>query len=65
MVPQIKAEYKIKYLTTAATILFSTGIGIPVALRQYILAVGVTVFILIINLLLGYFGRHIKEGKSK
>jgi putative Mg2+ transporter-C (MgtC) family protein len=46
---QIQQEYKIKFLTTAATILFSTGIGIAVALHQYILAVGVSVFILIIN----------------
>ncbi len=46
---QIQQEYKIKYLTTAATILFSTGIGISVALKQYVLAVGVTLFILFVN----------------
>jgi putative Mg2+ transporter-C (MgtC) family protein len=49
---QIEKEYKIKFLTTAATILFSTGIGIAVALHQYILATGVSVFIIIINLLM-------------
>lgn len=51
---QIQQEYKIKFLTTAATILFSTGIGISVALHQYILAVGVSVFILIINWVIRY-----------
>jgi putative Mg2+ transporter-C (MgtC) family protein len=50
---QIQSEYKIKYLTTAATILFSTGIGIAVALHQYYLSVGVSIFILIINLGIG------------
>ena len=52
MVLQIPHEHKIKYLTTAATILFSSGIGIAVALNQYIIAIGVTVFILIINYVL-------------
>lgn len=61
MVLQITDEYKIKYLTTAATILFSTGIGISVALHQYILAVGITIFILIINFLLGLISRQLKN----
>ena len=42
-------DEKIYYLTTAATILFSTAIGIAVALEQYVLAVGVTLLILLIN----------------
>jgi len=53
MVLQIQEEYRIKYLTTAATILFSSGIGIAVALNQYLLAGGVTAFILFVNYLLG------------
>lgn len=61
MVLQIRQEQKIKYLTTAATILFSTGIGISVALRQYYLAVGVTIFILFINYLLGSITMRIKR----
>lgn len=52
IVLQIEKEQKIKYLTTAATILFSSGIGIAVALRNYVLAVGVTLFILFINYLI-------------
>jgi len=47
-VMQLQKVYKVKYLTTAASILYSTGVGISVALDQYVLAVGLTVFILII-----------------
>ena len=61
MVLQIANEYKIKYLTTAATILFSTGIGISVALRQYVIAIGVTAFILFINYLLGLLTKLMKN----
>jgi len=65
MVLQIRQEQKIKYLTTAATILFSTGIGISVALRQYYLAVGVTIFILFINYLLGSITIHLKKKNNE
>jgi len=41
----------IKYLTTAATILFSAGIGISVGLQLYVVAVGLTVLGLIVNTL--------------
>jgi len=44
---QSPSDYKVKYLTTAATILFSTGLGICVALRFYVLAVGLTIFVLL------------------
>jgi putative Mg2+ transporter-C (MgtC) family protein len=40
----------VSYLTTSATILFSSGIGICVALRQYVLAVGVTLLVVLINM---------------
>lgn len=40
---------RVKYLTTAASLLFSAGLGICVAIERYILAVGVTVLILVIN----------------
>jgi putative Mg2+ transporter-C (MgtC) family protein len=55
MVLQIEKEKEVKYLTSAATILFSSGIGISVALKQYILAAGVTIFILFINYFLGLY----------
>ncbi len=58
---QIQSEYKIKFLTTAATILFSTGIGIAVALHQYYLAGAVTIFILIINFLMAWAGNKLKK----
>lgn len=44
-------EATVKYLTTAATILFSAGIGICAALGLYVLAVGIMILGLIINLL--------------
>ncbi len=61
---QIATESKIKYLTTAATILFSTGIGISVALDLIILAVFLTIFILFINYFIAWVGRKWKEGKD-
>lgn len=42
----------IRFLTTAATILFSAGVGICVGMRLYILAGGVTLLGLIINFLI-------------
>lgn len=42
-------ERHVSYLTTSATILFSSGLGICVALRQYVLAVGVTILVVMIN----------------
>lgn len=36
-------------LTTAATLLFSCAIGASCALKQYVLAIGVTVLVVIIN----------------
>lgn len=42
-------KVEVQNLTTAATLLFSAGIGIAVALQQYLLAVGVTGIALFIN----------------
>lgn len=42
-------EESIRYLTTAATILFSAGVGIAVGLRLYVVGVGVTIIGLLIN----------------
>jgi putative Mg2+ transporter-C (MgtC) family protein len=42
-------ENKVYNLTTAATVLFSAGIGIAVALEQYVLAITATLLILVIN----------------
>ena len=47
----LKSEqrHKVQYLTSAATILFSAGVGIAVALQKYILAVGLTLLVYLIN----------------
>ncbi len=63
LVLQIEKEHKIKFLTTSATILFASGIGIAVALDQYYLAVGATLFILFINYLMGKITSSLKSRK--
>lgn len=47
-----REEDDVKYLTTSAMMLFTAGIGISVALKLYILAVGVTITGLFFNTLL-------------
>ena len=42
-------ENHVKGLTTAATLLFSAGIGITVACQLYVLAIGITILLLFIN----------------
>lgn len=44
------SDHTVRFLTTAATLLFSSGIGITVALHLYVLAAGITLLILLINL---------------
>jgi len=48
-------ENQVKYLTTAASLLFSAGIGICVAVERYLIAVGVALLILLINRIVGQF----------
>lgn len=45
-------EHTVKYLTTAATILFSSGAGMCVALHLYLLGAGVTILGLIVNMVM-------------
>lgn len=52
---------QILYLTTAATILLSASIGMAVALYQYVLAVGIVVLVLIINLAIRKIDRKINK----
>ena len=61
---QVAKEHKIRYLTTAATILMSTGIGIGIALKQYILTIGVTIFVLIVNYLIRRFAMKLEKSKK-
>ena len=58
-------EERVRYLTTAATILFSAGIGISVALKQYVLATGVVFLALLINLLMRYIDKQVRKKRSK
>lgn len=58
---QIEAKSKIKFLTTAATILFSTAIGISVALGLYLLAISATIFIVIINYVIALIDRKLRK----
>lgn len=50
VVKSVSSE-KVTGLTTAATLLYSNGIGICVALKQYVLAIGITLLALAINYL--------------
>lgn len=62
---KMQEQHKVQYLTTAASILFSAGIGMSVALHHYIIAVGVTIFILIINVGANIVDRSIKKRKKR
>ena len=48
-------DEKVYFLTTAATILFSAGVGVSVALKNYILAVGLTILIISVNNIIGKY----------
>lgn len=52
---------KVRYLTSAATILLCAGIGITVASQKYILAVGLTLIVFCINHLLGKLERKLGD----
>ena len=56
---------KISGLTTAATLLFSMGIGIAVAIQQYIVAVGITVIVLIVNVVVRNITYKLSSPKQK
>jgi putative Mg2+ transporter-C (MgtC) family protein len=51
---KVEGKAQVRYLTTAATLLFSGGIGAAVALSQFYIAAGAALLILFINLILGY-----------
>lgn len=58
---QRKSEERIEGLTTAASILFTTGIGIAVAYNQYLASIGVALIILIVNIIFNYIPDWIKN----
>jgi putative Mg2+ transporter-C (MgtC) family protein len=62
----IKSEStdRVRNLTTAASLLMACGIGVTVALKQYLVAVGVTIFILLINGMVYWLeGKFFKDSK--
>ncbi len=63
----LKREEKgwVSNLTTAASLLFSAGIGICSALGLFYLAVGLTVLILTINLILNWLSERFIEPRSE
>lgn len=56
-------DHNVYYLTTAASILFASGIGISVALERYWLAVSLTILVVLVNATVGgieqkYLGKN-------
>lgn len=51
---------KIFFLTTAATILFSATVGIAIALDLYVLGVGITLIVLLINTFIRHMDKNLK-----
>jgi putative Mg2+ transporter-C (MgtC) family protein len=56
---KLQNDQRVKYLATAASLFFSTGIGIGIALNQYTICIGVAIFILLINHFIGKIERYI------
>ena len=56
---------KVIYLTSAASILFTAGIGIAVAMDQFVLATGCVVIVWIVNRGLRYLDKRIIKKRTK
>jgi putative Mg2+ transporter-C (MgtC) family protein len=58
-------DHNVYYLTTAASILFASGIGITVALEKYWLAVCLTVLVILVNSAVGGIEqKYLGKGKN-
>lgn len=62
---KMQKQKKVQYLTTAAALLFASGMGMSVALKQYYLAVAVTLLILIINVMANFIDKLIARMHKK
>ena len=60
---KVEEEDRIRYLTTAASILFAAGIGIAVAASQYILGTLLVGMVLLVNTLFGRVGEKLVSGE--
>ncbi|UII30295.1 MgtC/SapB family protein [Fulvivirga ulvae] len=63
----IKAEHKERVigLTTAATLLFSCAIGASAALKQYVLAIGATFLVIVINYVVKEVTRYFSDSMER
>jgi putative Mg2+ transporter-C (MgtC) family protein len=61
---KLQKEQRVKYLTTAASLFFSTGIGIGIAADQYALCTGVALFVFLINHFVGKIEKYIYSKQS-
>lgn len=58
-------DHNVYYLTTAASILFASGIGITVALERYWLAISLTVLVILVNSAVGGIEqKYLGKGKK-
>jgi putative Mg2+ transporter-C (MgtC) family protein len=58
-------DHNVYYLTTAASILFASGIGITVALEKYWLAVCLTILVILVNAAVGGIEqKYLGKGKK-
>ena len=58
---KVEENQRVRFLTTAASILFAAGIGIAVALHQFVLAVLLVVIVLVVNVLFGKVSDRVGE----
>jgi putative Mg2+ transporter-C (MgtC) family protein len=55
-------KQKVEGLTTAASLLLTGGIGIAVALRQFVVAVGTTLLAIVVLRVLAWLEEYLKRG---
>lgn len=60
-----KEGEQVEGLTTAASVLLSASIGISVALRQFVVAIGVTVLALLVLRVLAMVEKRLESAKDK
>ena len=54
-IPKLTDQKKVVGLTTAASLPYSATIGISIALKQYVLGIGITLLVVLINHILPKF----------
>jgi putative Mg2+ transporter-C (MgtC) family protein len=59
-----KGEREVKGLTTAASLLFAAGVGVSVALLQFVVAIGGTIMVLVTLRVMGWL-EHLLARRRK